>query len=294
MRRNTEDAYYDEIKRIPLLTSEEEITCGRSVQAMLRLQHAKPQGPYTRVEQQILRRGKKAKNRMISANLRLVAIIARKNTRMTFSMTFLDLVQEGNIGLIKAVERYDPERGYKFSTYAYWWIRQHINRSMQTKDRLIRVPCNGLESLTKLRKWAEDFHRTRSRKPTLQESASFLAITEEQLTLLLERYPRVSSLDASLDADKETHLIELIPDHTQHAVLDMASQRQLYDIACEAIERLPEQERMIMAEAYGLLGKPASTLVEIAKSQSVSSEAIRQQIARISNKIRHKCELTMS
>jgi len=294
MRRNTEDAYYDEIKRIPLLTSEEEITCGRSVQAMLRLQHAKPQGPYTRVEQQILRRGKKAKNRMISANLRLVAIIARKNTRMTFSMTFLDLVQEGNIGLIKAVERYDPERGYKFSTYAYWWIRQHINRSMQTKDRLIRVPCNGLESLTKLRKWAEDFYRTRSRKPTLQESASFLAITEEQLTLLLERYPRVSSLDASLDADKETHLIELIPDHTQHAVLDMASQRQLYDIACEAIERLPEQERMIMAEAYGLLGKPASTLVEIAKSQSVSSEAIRQQIARISNKIRHKCELTMS
>ena len=288
MPKSIEDSYYAAINRVPLLTATEEITCGRRVQAMMRLLEDKPKGPYAAREQRVLRFGKRAKERMISANLRLVAHVAKRCIHPTQTMTFMDIVQEGNLGLIRGVEKFDPERGYKFSTYAYWWIRQGISRSIQRQDRAIRLPVSRLENLAKLRKWAERFESTNDRPPTTQESADFLSMEPEQLMLLLERYARLSSLNAQLSDDGCAQLVDIIPDYRQKDALEQSAEQQLLDKARRAIENLPKAERVVASMAYGLDGYALSTLQEIAKAESVSREAVRQRLLRINNKMRRQ------
>ena len=294
MPKSTEDSYFAAINRVPLLTATEEILCGRRVQAMMRLLEDKPKGPYTAHEQRTLRFGKRAKERMISANLRLVAHIAKRSTHLAQTMTFMDIVQEGSIGLIRGVEKFDPERGYKFSTYAYWWIRQGISRSIQKQDRVMRLPVNHLDSLTKLRKWAERFQEANDRAPTTQESAEYLGIESEQLVLLLERYPRMASLHTQMSDDSCAQLIDIIPDREQKDALEQSAERQLIDKACKVIEKLPEKERVVASMAYGLDGYALSTLQEIATAESVSREAVRQRLLRINNKMRRQLNFVAS
>lgn len=286
MPKSAEDSYYAAINRVPLLTATEEILCGRRVQAMMRLLEDKPKGPYTTQEQRTLRFGRRAKERMISANLRLVAHVAKRSTHLAQTMTFMDIVQEGSIGLIRSVEKFDPERGYKFSTYAYWWIRQGISRSIQKQDRVMRLPVNHLDSLTKLRKWAAQFHEANDRAPTTQESAEYLGMEPEQLMLLLERYPRMGSLHTQMSDDGGAQLIDIIPDREQKDALEESAEQQLIDKACRVIEKLPEKERVVASMAYGLDGYALSTLQEIATAESVSREAVRQRLLRINNKMR--------
>jgi len=294
MPKSAEDNYYAAINRVPLLTATEEILCGRRVQAMMRLLEDKPKGPYTAQEQRTLRFGRRAKERMISANLRLVAHVAKRNTHLAQTMTFMDIVQEGSIGLIRGVEKFDPERGYKFSTYAYWWIRQGISRSIQKQDRVIRLPVNHLDSLTKLRKWAERFQEANDRQPTTEESAEYLGMEPDQLVLLLERYPRLGSLHTQMSDDSCAQLIDIIPDREQKDALEQSAERQLIDKACKVIEKLPEKERVVASMAYGLDGYALSTLQEIATAESVSREAVRQRLLRINNKMRHQLNFVAS
>lgn len=294
MPKSAEDTYYAAINRVPLLTATEEILCGRRVQAMMRLLEDKPKGPYTAQEQRTLRFGRRAKERMISANLRLVAHIAKRHIHHAQTMTFMDIVQEGTIGLIRGVEKFDPERGYKFSTYAYWWVRQGISRSIQKQDRVIRLPVNHLDNLTKLRKWAERFQEANDRQPTTEESSEYLGIEPEQLVLLLERYPRLGSLHTQMSDDGAAQLIDIIPDHSQKDALEQSAERQLIDKAYKVIEKLPEKERVVASMAYGLDGYALSTLQEIATAESVSREAVRQRLLRINNKMRHQLNLVAS
>ena len=294
MPKSAEDSYYAAINRVPLLTATEEILCGRRVQAMMRLLEDKPKGPYTAQEQRTLRFGRRAKERMISANLRLVAHVAKRSVHLAQTMTFMDIVQEGSIGLIRGVEKFDPERGYKFSTYAYWWIRQGISRSIQKQDRVIRLPVNHLDSLTKLRKWAERFQEANDRQPTTEESAEYLDMEPDQLVLLLERYPRLGSLHTQMSDDGGAQLIDIIPDHEQKDALEESAERQLIDKACKVIEKLPEKERVVASMAYGLDGYALSTLQEIATAESVSREAVRQRLLRINNKMRRQLNFVAS
>ena len=294
MPKSAEDSYYAAINRVPLLTATEEILCGRRVQAMMRLLEDKPKGPYTAQEQRTLRFGRRAKERMISANLRLVAHVAKRSAHLAQTMTFMDIVQEGSIGLIRGVEKFDPERGYKFSTYAYWWIRQGISRSIQKQDRVIRLPVNHLDSLTKLRKWAERFQEANDRQPTTEESAEYLGMEPDQLVLLLERYPRLGSLHTQMSDDGGAQLIDIIPDREQKDALEQSAERQLIDKACKVIEKLPEKERVVASMAYGLDGYALSTLQEIATAESVSREAVRQRLLRINNKMRRQLNFVAS
>ena len=294
MSKSAEDSYYAAINRVPLLTATEEILCGRRVQAMMRLLEDKPKGPYTAQEQRTLRFGRRAKERMISANLRLVAHVAKRSAHLAQTMTFMDIVQEGSIGLIRGVEKFDPERGYKFSTYAYWWIRQGICRSIQKQDRVMRLPVNHLDSLTKLRKWAAQFYEAYDRAPTTQESAEYLGMEPERLALLLERYPRMASLHTQMSADGGAQLIDIIPDREQKDALEESAERQLIDKACRVIEKLPEKERVVASMAYGLDGYALSTLQEIATAESVSREAVRQRLLRINNKMRRQLNFVAS
>jgi RNA polymerase primary sigma factor len=294
MPKSAEDSYYAAINRVPLLTATEEILCGRRVQAMMRLLEDKPKGPYTAQEQRTLRFGRRAKERMISANLRLVAHVAKRSAHLAQTMTFMDIVQEGSIGLIRGVEKFDPERGYKFSTYAYWWIRQGISRSIQKQDRVIRLPVNHLDSLTKLRKWAERFQEANDRQPTTEESAEYLGMEPDQLVLLLERYPRLGSLHTQMSDDGGAQLIDIIPDREQKDALEESAERQLIDKACKVIEKLPEKERVVASMAYGLDGYALSTLQEIATAESVSREAVRQRLLRINNKMRRQLNFVAS
>jgi RNA polymerase primary sigma factor len=294
MPKSAEDSYYAAINRVPLLTATEEILCGRRVQAMMRLLEDKPKGPYTAQEQRTLRFGRRAKERMISANLRLVAHVAKRSAHLAQTMTFMDIVQEGSIGLIRGVEKFDPERGYKFSTYAYWWIRQGISRSIQKQDRVIRLPVNHLDSLTKLRKWAERFQEANDRQPTTEESAEYLDMEPDQLVLLLERYPRLGSLHTQMSDDGSAQLIDIIPDREQKDALEESAKRQLIDKACKVIEKLPEKERVVASMAYGLDGYALSTLQEIATAESVSREAVRQRLLRINNKMRRQLNFVAS
>ncbi|MGA1512658.1 MAG: sigma-70 family RNA polymerase sigma factor, partial [Aquiluna sp.] len=145
--------YLNQIGKIPLLTAAEEIELGHAIQKMIAVQTDQP----SKEEQRILRIGKRAKERMIKGNLRLVVGVAKKYKHLTNRLTMHDLVQEGNIGLIRAVELFDPARGYKFSTYAYWWIRQGIMRSIQVQDRIIKLPTGAGDALRKVRTFTLEY-----------------------------------------------------------------------------------------------------------------------------------------
>ena len=178
-RRETDGVqdFLNQAGKIPLLTHSEEILLGRSVQAMQALLAENPQGPYAKDESLVLRRGKRAKERMVTANLRLVVSIAKRYLRVAQHLGFDDLIQEGMFGLIRGVEKFDPERGYRGSTYFYWWIRQSISRAISQQDRIIRLPVNAIDCLNKLRLWMPQFFREHGRMPSPQECADHVEVT---------------------------------------------------------------------------------------------------------------------
>jgi len=198
--------------RIPLLTAEEEILLGRRVQALMRLLEDKPDGPYTPAEQRTLRLGKRAKERMVTANIRLVIHVAKKYIHRIQTLTLADLIQEGSIGLIRGVEKFDPERGYKFSTFGYWWVRQGISRAITRDDRVIRLPIQAVEALNKLRSFIPIFVHEHGRQPNYAECAEHCEIAEHTMREYIKHFQPVTSLNkrARNNDDDASMLIDII------------------------------------------------------------------------------------
>ena len=197
--------------KVPLLTAEEEILLGRRVQALMQLLEDKPDGPYTSAEQRTLRLGKRAKERMVTANIRLVIHIAKKYTHRIHTLTLADLIQEGSIGLIRGVEKFDPERGYKFSTFGYWWVRQGISRAITRDDRVIRLPINAIEALNKLRGFVPAFVQEHGRQPSYAECAEHCEIAEHTMREYIKHSSPATSLDQRANSnDDGSFLIDLI------------------------------------------------------------------------------------
>jgi RNA polymerase sigma factor (sigma-70 family) len=201
--------YLNQIGKIPLLTAAEEIELGHAIQKMIAVQTDQP----SKEEQRILRIGRRAKERMIKGNLRLVVGVAKKYKHLTNRLTMHDLVQEGNIGLIRAVELFDPARGYKFSTYAYWWIRQGIMRSIQVQDRMIKLPTGAGDALRKVRSFTLEYQAQHGRTPSIAECAEIAGVTERAMKDYLAASIDAGSLDAKIKTnghDDASSWIEMI------------------------------------------------------------------------------------
>jgi RNA polymerase nonessential primary-like sigma factor len=255
-------SYLRDIGRIPLLEHDEEIILGRQVQRMMEIKACedllnKPSqedlavslGITTKELKRDMRDGKKAKDKMVTANLRLVVSVAKKYTKR--NMELLDIIQEGTIGLVRGVEKFDPGRGYKFSTYAYWWIRQGITRAIAEKSRAIRLPIHVTENLNKLKKAQRELSQLNGELPNVFQLAEHLELTVEEIKDLMCKARQPTSLEIKIGENRDTALIDLLEDESQ--LPDMLIERQFIkeDIR-DLIKDLPEMQAAVISMRYGI------------------------------------------
>jgi RNA polymerase sigma factor (sigma-70 family) len=266
-------AYFNEIGRIPLLTTEQEIQLGRQIQEMRAFQ-ATGREPQTQAERRVIRNGQRAMNRMMESNLRLVVTIARKYYRMCQTLELMDVISLGNIGLAKAAEKFDPSLGYKFSTYAYWWIWQSISRGITDQDRLIRLPAHQVEKLGKIRK-----HQRLNPSVSVTEAAAATGVETADLDLAL-RSMSLASLDQMVVEDGDP-LVTMIADERQSPddELDRATG---VDGLRQAMEYLQPRDRRVVEMRFG----EEMTFAEIARRLGVSRELVRQRQKKALNRLR--------
>ena len=287
------DAFLNEASRIPLLTPSEEIHLGRRVQAMIRLQEANP-GPYSKQEQRIIKRGMAARNRVISANIKLVACICRKRQRGLggFNAAAEDMMQDGILGLVRAVEKWDPERGYKFSTYAYWWISQMITRGVEQHGRTIRLPHQVAERFMTHNKTLSRVTAELGRPPTKAEMAKAMKLTVDEYERALLLGGPCASLDAAILQDG-SDLSEVVGDGaTAVSHLEEVSDSINVELIRQAIGVLTPKQQLIIKMRYGIDGNDTHTWSEIGKVLNVSREAIRLQANLAHKKIQRHMLLT--
>lgn len=289
-------SYLGEIGRHQLLTPEQELTLGRKVQAMASLQErcraAGGEGPacdFSDVERRTLRQGERAKNQMITANLRLVVNLAKRYQNK--GLDLLDLIQEGTLGLTRAVEKYDPTRGHRFSTYAYWWIRQGLNRALSTQSRTIRIPVNVNEKLTRLRA-AKARHLQAhgvSASPTQLARALDLPMAEVEDLLACELRSITVSLQGAVKSKADpSELVDVLPS-PEPAPMERAELAERSAAAWTLLDRacLTPKERTVVMLRFGLDGSHEwRTLAEVARQLGCSREYCRQVVQRALRKLR--------
>ncbi|WP_199324826.1 RNA polymerase sigma factor, RpoD/SigA family [Phormidium sp. FACHB-1136] len=296
-------AFFKEMARYPLLEPSEEIELARQVRFLAKVDSVsekltkelgrKP----TRQEMlaklnlteaefsQKLHDGRAAKRRMIRSNLRLVVSIAKRY--LNRGVPFLDLIQEGALGLNRATEKFDPDKGYKFSTYAYWWIRQGITRTIANDARTIRLPIHIVEKLNKLKKAHRDLRRDLQRNPTEQELADALDVTVDQLRSLQQVRRRSLSLNHRVGKGEDTELMELLEDsRTQSPESQISENMMRQEITSVLAEVLTEREKEIIALRYGLTTGETHTLEEVGGIFNLSRERVRQIQTKAMRKLR--------
>lgn len=270
--------YLHEISRYPLLTAEEEIELsyeyehGREAIARLESDEALSR-EQRRALQHVADVGERARRRLIESNLRLVVSVAKKYLRS--GLPFLDLVQEGNIGLFRAVDRYNPRRGCRFSTYAYWWIRQAINRAITTQSRAIRLPFHVAESLGDVFRTYDELEQNLCREPTAEEVAAATGINAKTVQQVFGVIRTPISLDAMTGEDGRT-FGETLADANALSLYEIADQRLLRDQVEQWLQELSAREQRVLTMRFGLNGERSCTLQEVGAALGLSRERVRQ------------------
>ena len=255
--------YLKEIGKVPLLSAEEEIE----------------------LAQRMEEGDQEAKKRLAEANLRLVVSIAKRYVGR--GMLFLDLIQEGNLGLIKAVEKFDYRKGYKFSTYATWWIRQAITRAIADQARTIRIPVHMVETINKVKKANSQLLHQNGREPTADEISEYLEMPVDKVREIMRVAQEPVSLETPIGEEEDSHLGDFIPDDDALAPADAASMSLLKEQLADVLKTLTPREEKVLSLRFGLEDGNPKTLEEVGKEFNVTRERIRQIEAKALRKLRH-------
>ncbi|MDI3331755.1 MAG: RNA polymerase sigma factor [Micrococcus sp.] len=282
--------YLKQIGKVALLNAEQEVDLALRIEAGLYAEHKMKENPVKdarlrRDMELIIADGRRAKNHLLEANLRLVVSLAKRYTGR--GMLFLDLIQEGNLGLIRAVEKFDYTKGFKFSTYATWWIRQAITRAMADQARTIRIPVHMVEVINKLARVQRQMLQDLGREPTPEELAKELDMTPEKV-VEVQKYGREPiSLHTPLGEDGDSEFGDLIEDSEAVVPADAVSFTLLQEQLHSVLDTLAEREAGVVAMRYGLTDGQPKTLDEIGKVYGVTRERIRQIESKTMSKLRH-------
>lgn len=265
-------AYLTRMGRYSLLTPAEEVALGQQIQSALH----PPEGISQAELETMQQRGQRAKQRMICANLRLVITVAKKYQKR--GVDLLDLIQEGSLGLERAVEKFNPSKGYRFSTYAYWWIRQSVTRAIAMQSHTIRIPVYVTEKLNRIKRVRRELSQTLGRTPTHQEIVAELGITLEQLQDLL-RAARISdpeSLNMRVGKDQDSELGDLLEDQQMPSPSEVVEQESLRSALWSNLAHLSEKEQAVLILCYGLEDGRERSLYRVSQQMGISREWVRQ------------------
>ena len=296
-------AYLRDIGRIPLLEHDEEILLGRKVQRLMEIKGIESEmeadsqadlagilGITSKQLRQELREGEKAKEKMVTANLRLVVSVAKKYTKR--NMELLDIIQEGTIGLVRGVEKFDPGRGYKFSTYAYWWIRQGITRAIAEKSRAIRLPIHVTENLNKLKKAQRELSQLNGQMPDVFQLSERLELPVEEIKDLMCKARQPTSLEIKIGENRDTSLMDLLEDETQLPDM-LLEQSCIKEDIRELIGNLPEMQGAVISMRYGIgeeILEPMS-MTAIGQVLNMSRDRVRTLEQKAIKELKHQSEL---
>ncbi|HTX59724.1 MAG TPA: RNA polymerase sigma factor RpoD [Verrucomicrobiae bacterium] len=272
--------YLKEIGRVPLLTMEQEKSLAMRIEA-----GEIESGKNGTSDWSVIESGEEAKRQLTEANLRLVVSIAKKYVGR--GMLFLDLIQEGNLGLIRAVEKFDYRKGYKFSTYATWWIRQAITRALADQARTIRIPVHMVETINRLIKISRQLLQELGREPSVEEIAEAMSLTPEKVREVMKISQEPISLETPIGEEEDSHLGDFIEDQEAVAPAEAASVMLLKEKMQDVLQNLTERERKVLVLRFGLEDGHQRTLEEVGQEFGVTRERIRQIEAKALRKLRH-------
>jgi len=281
--------YLKEIGRVRLLTAEEEVDYARRIEMGRLARHEYDDEPDETIQRDdlvhVMFDGKLAQDCLIKANSRLVVSVAKKYIGR--GVPFLDLIQEGNIGLIRAVKKFDHRRGYKFSTYATWWIRQAVTRAIADQGRTIRVPVHMYEQINRVTRAARDLAQQLGRDPTLEEIACELGMSPDKVKQVMQVAERPLSLEMTIHEEDDASLTDFIEDEEVASPAFTASRQQLRDVLNEVLDTLSPREVRILQLRFGLVDGYNYTLEEVGRKFGVTRERVRQIESQALGRLRH-------